>query len=316
MNWPLFILKRLSLIFLSLLILSLLIFILMNVLPGDVARTIVGRDATEQQVQIIRERLGLDRPVHIRYFDWLVNALAGNFGVSITLRAPVSSIIMRRAGYSLLLAMGASIVGFPLAIGQGFIAGLRRPRWLDHVLSKSAILISSLPEFLVALLLILLLSETAGWLPGTSMLRSGQTPLSNPRILVLPILSLVLIMTAYNLRITRASVIKVLNSDFIVAAELKGISLLRILLRHLAPNALLPTITVAAGYLGWLFGGLLVVEAVFAYPGIGNLIYSAARSRDVPLLQASVLLVACIRMFANMGADILYRMIDPRVDLS
>jgi peptide/nickel transport system permease protein len=312
MNLLKFLAKRIVSITASLLVLSILIFIMMEIVPGDLARTIAGREATPEMLQVLRIKLGLDKPPHIRYVIWLAGALRGDFGESLSLHASIGPILVRRAGHSLILGLGAAIIGLPLAILQGFIAGLRRPVWIDPLLSKTAIIIGSLPEFLVAIIVIFIFSQVAGWFPSTAVVRSGS-PLDNPLVLVLPITTLVLVMTAYNLRMTRASVIKTLDSEFIVAAELKQLPITTLMWKHVAPNALLPTITVAANYLGWLIGGLMVIEAVFAYPGLGLLIYSAAKTRDVPLLEASVLLVGGFRMFANLGADILYRILDPRV---
>ncbi|MFW6116170.1 MAG: ABC transporter permease [bacterium] len=307
--------RRLALIGISLLVLSLLVFMIMEVLPGDVARVILGLHATEQQAQALRVQLGLDKPPHIRYWLWLRGVLTGDLGESLSLHAPIGPVLARRTAHSLLLGLPAAVIGLPLAILQGFIAGLRRPPWLGHLLSTGAVIISSFPRFLIAMFLILLLSETAGWFPGSSIVETGS-PLHSPRILVLPLLSLVLSMTAYNLRITRASVVKVLDAEFVVAAELKQLPLHTVLWRHVAPNALLPTVTVVAGYLGWLIGGLVIIESIFTYPGLGLLIYTAAKARDVPLLEAAVLATASFRMIANLAADLLYGVLDPRVRFS
>jgi len=315
LNWVKFITRRLAALAATLLLLSVLIFFIMEVVPGDVAQMILGRNVTESSLAVLRQQLGLDRPAPVRYWEWLTGFLTGDLGVSISLHAPIGSILMRRTGHSLVLGFTAAIIGLPLAVILGFVAALHRPRWLDALLSRGTVVISSLPEFLIAMLLVLLFSQVAGWFPATAAVRSGS-PLDDPRVLVLPVTTLVLTMTAYVLRVTRASVKKTLDAEFVVAAEMKQLPLATILWRHVAPNALLPTITLVAGHVGWLIGGLIVVEAVFAYPGLGLLILTAAKNRDVPLLEATVLLAASFRIIANLGADILYRVVDPRVRLS
>ncbi len=315
MSWARYIARRLLLVAVSLLILSAIIFAVMEVIPGDIAQTILGRGATVQEVQALRVQLGLNHPFYVRYDDWLKGILTGNFGDSISLHTAIGPLLVQRGANSLLLAAVAASIGLPLSISLGFIAGLRQPRWLDQILSRVAVAIGSLPEFLVAMILILVLSHSLHWLPATSLSPSGS-PIDDPVVLVLPTLTMVLVMAAYNLRIARASVVRVSDSEFIIAAELKRLPLWTIVTRHIAPNAILPTITVAAAYLGWMVGGLIVVESVFAYPGIGSLIYSAALTRDVPLLVGAVMVIAGFRMLVNFGADIMYMLIDPRVRLA
>jgi peptide/nickel transport system permease protein len=286
----------------------------MEVIPGDIAQTIAGRGAPPEAVAAVRAQLGLDQPAVARYVDWLGGLPRADFGESISLHADVASVLFRAAQNSLVLAACAALIGLPLAISLGFIAGLQRPRWIDPVISRVALVIGSLPEFLIALLLILVFGQTLGWFPLTSL--AGGSPLANPSALVLPVMTLVLSMAAYNLRVTRASVVRVREMDFVVAAEVKSLPLRTIVRRHVAPNALLPTITVAASYVGWMIGGLVVIEAVFAYPGLGLLILNAAKAKDVPLLEGAALLVATVRLFVNLGADITYRLLDPRVRIS
>jgi peptide/nickel transport system permease protein len=210
----------------------------------------------------------------------------------------------------------ASVIGIPLAVALGFTSGLTRLNWLDRTLSTAAVLVGSLPEFVIAMLVILLLSQLLGLLPPTSWNAGDAWPFESPKTVVLPALTLVLLMLAYILRVTRASVKRVMAQEYIIAAEIKRLPRRTVWIRHVAPNALLPTITVAAAYVGWMMGGLVVVEAVYTYPGLGLLVLSAAKSRDVPLLEAAVLLAATFRMTVNFAADILYRIVDPRVRLA
>jgi peptide/nickel transport system permease protein len=311
--WLRFVIRRLAFICVSLLVVSALVFALMEVVPGDLAQTILGRGATPEQLQAVREDLGLDRPAPQRYLDWLGGALQGDFGESISLHADIGPLLRDRALNSLALAALAAVVGLSLAIALGFVAGLAS-RWADAVLSRVSVALGSLPDFLVAMLLILVFAEHLAWFPATSLSATGS-PLDNPKGLVLPALTLVVLMVAYIMRITRASVAKVIDAEYVVAAEVRQISRRRIVRRHIAPNAILPTITVAANYVGWMVGGLIVIESVFAYPGLGLLVLNAARTRDVPLLESVVFLVAAARMLTNFAADALYMLIDPRVRL-
>jgi peptide/nickel transport system permease protein len=300
---------------LSLLVLSALVFTLMEVIPGDLARTILGQFATEQQLQTMRVQLGLDKPPLVRYGEWLAKAVTGNLGYSISLNTPIAPLLVQRARNTFLVGVISIAIGMSLATFLGFVAGLRRPPWLDQPLSNLAVILGSLPEFLLALPLILVFSFTLHWFPATS-LAAADAPLQNPIALVLPVVTLVLGMMGYNLRLTRASVGRVMESEFVVTAELKRLPTLTIVARHVASNALLPTITVIGSYLGAFVSGLVIVEAVFAYPGLGLVILNAAQAKDVPLLLGAVLLVAIFRMVINLGADVLYRVMDPRVRLA
>ena len=315
LSWTRFLLRRLAFIVVSLGILSALVFTMMEVIPGDVARTMLGQFATEEQLQVVRTQLGLDKPPLVRYGEWLAGALTGNLGYSITLNTQIAPLLLQRARNTFVVGVISIAIGMSLATILGFIAGLRRPPWLDQPLSRLAIFLGSLPEFLVALPLIFLFSYALRWLPATS-LAAADAPFQNPTALVLPVVTLVLGMLGYNLRLTRASVARVMDSEFVINAELKRLPTLTIVRRHVAPNALLPTITVIGAYLGAFVSGLVIVESIFAYPGLGLLILNAAKGKDIPLLEGAVLFVAAFRMLINLGTDVLYRVVDPRVQLS
>ena len=315
MSWTTFLLRRFAFMLVSLFILSALVFTLMELIPGDLARTILGQFATDQQLQAVRAQLGLDKPPLVRYGEWLAGVLTGNLGYSISLHTPIAPLLVERARNTFLVGAISIAIGMSLATFLGFVAGLRRPPWLDQPLSSLAIFLGSLPEFLIAIPLILLFSFTLRWFPATS-LAAADAPWQQPVALVLPVTTLVLGMLGYNLRLTRASVARVLDSEFVVTAELKRLPVMTIITRHIAPNALLPTITVIGSYLGAFVSGLVIVEAVFAYPGIGLVILNAATEKDIPLLEGAVVLVAAFRMLINLGTDVLYRVMDPRVRLT
>jgi peptide/nickel transport system permease protein len=314
-SWTRFLLRRLAYLVASLFILSAIVFTMMEVIPGDLAHTILGQFATEDQLHALRAQLGLDKPPLVRYGEWLGGAVTGDLGYSITLHTPVAPLLLQRARNTFLVAIVSITLGMSLATFLGFVAGLRRPPWLDQPLSGLAVFLGSLPDFLIALPLILLFSYSLRWLPSTS-LDAADAPLQHPAALVLPVLTLVLGMMGYNLRLTRASVARVVESEFVITAELKRLPARTIVSRHIAPNALLPTITVIGAYLGAFVSGLVIVESVFAFPGLGLLILNAAKDKDVPLLVGAVLFVAAFRMIFNLGADVLYRVVDPRVQLS
>jgi peptide/nickel transport system permease protein len=308
-----FIIRRLAFMALTLFIVSIVIFAVTEVLPGDAAQSILGTQATEESLAALRERLNLDQPAHIRYVDWLVNAVQGDFGTSLRMNVPVLPLIMERLGNSLALAGLALLISVPLAITLGVLAGLRRGKPEDHAITVGTLAGVSMPEFVVGVVLILIFSSTFSLLPSSSLMEPEQNPFSNPAILVLPSVTLLAVTLAHTTRMTRASMISVMQSDYVRTAILKGLPWRRVVVRHALPNALLPTITIVAINIGWMIGGLIVVETVFSYPGLGQLIINAITNRDVPLMQGVALLVTFIYAFANLIADVLYTLLNPRI---
>ncbi len=308
-----FIIRRLGFMALTLFIVSIVIFAITDVLPGDAAQSILGMEATEESLEALRQRLGLDRPVHIRYLDWLGGAVQGDLGTSLRMNVAVGPLIMERLGNSLALAGLALLISVPLAITLGVIAGLRQGKPEDHAITVGTLAGVSMPEFVVGVLLILLFSSTLSILPSSSLMEPDQNPLSNPAILVLPSVTLLAVTLAHTTRMTRASMISVMQTDYVRTAILKGLPWRRVVVRHALPNALLPTITIIAINIGWMIGGLIVVETVFSYPGLGRLIINAISNRDVPLMQGVALLVTFIYAFANLIADVLYAILNPRI---
>lgn len=311
-----FLAVRSSLIALTLVTVSLVIFLITEILPGDVATRRLGQFATEQSVKKLREELGLDRPATERYLSWVGGALRGDFGDSLVQRRPVVDIVAHRLWPSITLAVFAFLVAVPSAVLAGIWAGVRPDTRGDRVLSTVAMVGISLPEFVTGLLLMLLFSSTLGLLPSTSTIPRGGTALTNPQILVLPTLTLTALLFAYVMRMTRAAVIEVMESHYVRTAILKGLPMRRVLFRHVVPNAMLPTISVVAANAGWLLGGLIIVENVFAYPGLGQLLLSSILTRDTPLLQAVTLIVAGTYAVGNLLADISYAVLDPRIRLA
>ena len=297
----------------TLLILSLVVFIGVELLPGDLATAFLGREATTTSLASLRAELGLDRPVMERYLNWLDDALHGDFGFSLARRRPVNELIGVRMRNTLLLGLTAGLIGLPLAIVLGVIAGLTRDRKPDIWISTIALLLMTLPEFVTATFLILLFAITWPILPAVTIVSTGAPIKEMLPNIVLPVVTLTFVMVAHNLRMVRTNVIDVMTSDYVQMAILEGVPYRRVVLRHALPNALLPTINLLAMYIAWLVGGLVIIEQVFNYPGIGTLMIQAVHDRDIPVVQSVVLLVASAYVLLNLGADLLTMVLNPRL---
>jgi peptide/nickel transport system permease protein len=308
-----FIARRLAFMALTLFIVSIVIFAVTEMLPGDVAVMILGSEATDESLAVLRTKLGLDQPATVRYIDWLAGAVQGDFGESLRMRTEVGPLVLERLKNSLALAGLAFVIGVPLALGLGIIAGLRKDRPADKAITMTTLLGISVPEFVIGSVLIIIFASLWPVLPAMSLIDPKANPLESIPFLILPAATLVLVMLAHTARMTRANVIRVMRTDYVRTAMLKGMPRGRVILRHVLPNALLPSITIIAINVGWMIGGLIVVETVFAYPGLGQLMIFAVTNRDVPLVQAVALLVAMIYAVANLGADVLYAALNPRI---
>lgn len=308
-----FLLRRFAFMALTLLIVSAVIFSVTELLPGDVAVMILGSEATDETLAALRGQLGLDQPAPQRYWNWLTSAAQGDFGESLRMRTPVGPLVLERLKNSLALAGIAFAIGVPLALALGVISGLRKDRPADKAITTITLLGVSVPEFVIGSVLIILFASIWPVLPATSLIDPKSNPLENAKYLILPALTLVVVTLAHLARMTRASVVRVMRTDYVRTALLKGVPRGRVILRHVLPNALLPSITIIAINIGWMIGGLIVVETVFGYPGLGQLMIFAVTNRDMPLVQAVALLVAMIYAIANLGADVLYAALNPRI---
>ena len=311
-----FLTRRLILIVLTLFFISLAIFVITQILPGDVAQMILGRGATPQDVETLRHQLGLDRPAYIQYLDWVGGIVRGDLGDSLYLRRPIAGILQNRLVNSLILAVFSFFVAIPSAVLAGIWAGTHRDSKGDRVMSTVSMVAISLPEFVTGMILIIIFSSTLRLLPSSSIILPGTTPLTRPQILVMPALTLTGVLFGYIMRMTRTNVIEVMQSNYIRTAILKGLTRGRVIYRHAVPNAMLPTISIIASSIGWLLGGLIVVEVVFAYPGLGRLLLDAISTRDLPLLQIVTLIIAVTYTLSNLVADLSYAVLDRRVRLS
>jgi peptide/nickel transport system permease protein len=305
--------RRLGLLALVMAIVSVLIFGIVQILPGDVAVMILGTSATPADLTALRQRLGLDRPAPLRYADWVSGALRGEWGTSLQYRVPVRPLVLERLQRSAALAALALAVAVPLAIGLGVLAALRRNGLFDQAVGLVTLVAVSLPEFIVGTVLILVLAFRFTVFPPSSLIDPGASPWAVAPKLALPVLTLVLALLAHMTRMTRASMLDVLEQPYIRAARLKGLRPRRVILRHALRNALLPTVGIVAINVGFLIGGIVVVETVFAYPGLGRLMVDAVNHRDVPVIQMAALVIALTYALANLAADLAYAYLDPRI---
>ncbi|MCH8224225.1 MAG: ABC transporter permease subunit [Chloroflexi bacterium] len=247
---------------------------------------------------------------------WRWGVLGGDLGVSPRSGVSILWMIKNSLPNSAILALFAFIVAVPSAVAAGVWMGIRPDTKLDRLVSQGSLLAISLPEFVTGILLILLFSSTLGWLPSSSIMLPGESVWSRPEVMVLPVLTITGALFAYIMRMARANVIEVMDSDYVRTAILKGLPMRRVVVRHVLPNAMLPTITVIANNVGWMFGGLIIVESVFAYPGVGRLLLTAIDTRDVRLLQSTALVIAAVYAFSNLTADLLYGVLNPRIRLA
>ncbi|MDI7863728.1 ABC transporter permease [Rhizobiaceae bacterium n13] len=307
------ILERLGLSAILLLAVSVLIFCGVEALPGDFATTYLGQSATPQAVANIRADLGLDRPLFTRYFDWLGGALQGDFGTSWASRNSVSEQIGNRLGNSLFLAFCAAAISIPLAILLGMVAVHYRNRFADRLINVVSLAAISLPEFFIGYLLILLFAVNLGVATFPATVHEGMSITQRLSAIALPTATLVLIVLAYMMRMTRAAILSVMSSAYMETAELKGVGAFRAIIKHAAPNAIAPIVNVVALNLAYLVVGVVVVEVVFVYPGMGQYMVDAVTVRDMPVVQACGLIFAAVYILLNMLADIIAIVANPRL---
>jgi peptide/nickel transport system permease protein len=290
-----------------------LTFLGMEMLPGDAARAALGRDATAQAVTQLRDEFGLDRPLTQRYGDWLGGVVRGDLGRSIPSGEPVTTIIGDKARNTGVLIVGVIGILIPLSLLLGITAAVRRDGVIDHTVSSSTLGLIATPEFVVGTMLAVLFAVWLKWLPPLSLL-DGTRPVSGQLdLLVLPVLTLLAAVVAQTTRMIRACMIDVLQLDYVEAARLKGVPERRVLLRHALPNALGPTIQVFAINIAWLAGGVVVTETVFQFPGIGSALTQAVAGRDLPTVEALVVLAAAVYVLVNLAADLLVTAMNPRL---
>ncbi len=292
---------------------SLIVFAITQYLPGDIARVILGREAGEAQLEVLRAKLGLDDPLPVQYLRWLGGFLSGDWGMSFSTNTPIMPLVLGRFRNSMMLAVLTLFIAIPLSIGLGVAAGLKENKTTDNVISISSLSVVGLPEFVTGLVLIQVFTFRLGLLPANSSIPPGTSFFEALPMLILPALTATLVLLAYVTRLTRAGVVEELKKPYVRTAELKGLSRRNLILKHVLRNSLLPTITVVAISIGWLISGLIVIENVFNYPGLGRLLMFAIDRRDIPLMQAIALITVVVFAFSNLFADILYAYLNPRI---
>jgi peptide/nickel transport system permease protein len=305
--------RRLLLMVPTLILASMLIFALAEVLPGNVGRSILGQYATEEAVAALNHQLGADRPLVVRYAAWAGKFVTGDWGESPILKIPVRPTVVAALWNSLILAGFALVLIVPTSIALGVFSGLRRDSALDRTITVSTLSMTVIPEFVSGVVLLYVFAVWLKWLPISAMPPDGSPFYDRFYYLILPAIPLMFLELGYIARMARVGTVQVLAMPYIRTAVLKGVPRSRVIFGHVLRNAMVPTVTVIGSQVGWLIGGLVVIETLFVYPGIGKVMVDAALSHDVPMLEASVLLVAIIYMVSNLIADIVVALLNPRI---
>ncbi|MCU0498732.1 MAG: ABC transporter permease [Anaerolineae bacterium] len=311
-----YLIRRVILLIATLWVTSMLIFGLTQLLPGDIARLQLGRDASPAQLSAFRERYNLDAPPIEQYIVWLGGFISGQWGVSYSSgNPPVRPLVFDRLENTLRLGVLTLLLSVPLSILLGVLAGLRENSPIDSLISVFSLGVVGLPEFVTGIVLISVFALGLGWLPATSLVRDTYSLGEWLRILILPAITATLVLLGYISRMTRAGVIEELKKAYVRTAILKGLPYRQVILKHVLRNALLPTITVIALSVGWLIGGLIVIENVFNFPGLGVLLVEAVKQKNIPVLQAVVMVIVFFLALSNLIADLLYAALNPRIRL-
>jgi len=302
-----FLLNRMASMLVTMFVISILVFVIAEVVPVDPAREALGRWAMEKAVEKLREELGLNQPAWVRYVDWISGCLRGDFGVSIHVRRPVLDLVVVRLKRSLILASLGFCFMIPLGLALGCIAGVAEGKLLDRIISLTSSVMVSSPAFVSGIYMIVIFSLWLGWLPGTSI------PDPEANAWVLPILTLALDEIGYLARLTRVTMAEVMRSDYIRTAVLKGIPRRKVIWRHALRNALIAPFTAIMLHVNWLIGGVVIVEVLFSYPGLGSLVLDAAMRNDVTLLEGATLVITFVAVASQVVADIGCFFLDPRI---
>lgn len=307
------IIRRLAMGVLTLLAVSVLIFGATEVLPGDVASAVLGQGATPETLAVFRQELGLDKPATTRYLEWFYGAVRGDLGVSMTNKRAIVEEVAPRFRNTMFLALFAALIAVPLSVGLGILSAINEGKPVDRVANVLSLMTVSVPEFFIAYLLILVFSVQLDWLPSLATVFPEMGLGERLYVTALPAVTLTLLVTAHMLRMTRASVLSVMSQPYIEMAFLKGLRRTRVVIHHALPNAAAPIIAVVALNLAYLIVGVVVIEVVFVYPGIGQLMVDAVSKRDLPVVQACGLIFAGAFVVLNTTADILAILVNPRL---
>jgi peptide/nickel transport system permease protein len=298
---------------LTLLAVSILIFAATEILPGDVASAVLGQGATPETLATFRHELGLDRPAYVRYLEWFFHAIRGDFGVALTNKRDILTSITPKFENTLFLAGYAALIAVPLAVGMGIIAAINEGKWIDRVVNIVSLAAISVPEFFIGYLLIFFFAVQLGWFPSLSTVFMDMGFTERIHVVALPAVTLTMLVTAHMLRMTRSSVLSIMSQPYIEMAFLKGLTRTRVIFVHALPNAAAPIITVIALNLAYLIVGVVVIETVFVYPGIGQFMVDGVTKRDLPVIQACGLVFAGAFIILNTTADVLSILVNPRL---
>ena len=308
-----YVLRRLVFLTITLLFTSLIIFTITRYLPGDPCRVILGREVGEAALENCRSELGLNNPIPLQYLNWLKNFITGDWGTSFSTKTDIYPLVMDRLRNSLWLAVISLAIAVPISIALGVFAGLNENKFSDSLINVTGLSVVGLPAFVTGVVLIQIFSFNLKLLPANSSIPPGSTFLEALPMLILPALTITLILLAYITRMTRAGVIEELKKSYVRTADLKGLPRRVVVIKHVLRNALLPTVTVVALSFGWLVSGLVIVENVFNYPGLGRLMVFAIDRRDLPLMQAIAMITVFAFALANLTADLSYAYLNPRI---
>jgi peptide/nickel transport system permease protein len=311
-----YVLRRVAQSVLALLGVSVVVFLLIHLVPGDPIRAALGVRFDQEIYDLLRARAGLDQPLFIQYFTWLGAALTGDLGVSFRSGAPVTQVLATRIGPTAQLALASLLIGVVVALPAGILSAVRQGKASDYVASGFSQIGVSIPDFWYGILLVLLFAVTLGWLPPLGYTAPTEDPVDFLRRLILPAATAGVVVGAILTRFVRSSVLEALNSDHVRLARAKGMPERWILRHHVLRNAWIPIVTITGLQLGTLLGGVVIVEVVFSWPGLGRLALEAVERRDYPLLQGAVLVIAAAFLLINLVVDLLYAKLDPRISVS
>ena len=307
------VLRRIAIGFATLIVVSVIVFLATNILPGDVAEIVLGQSATPETLAALRAELGIDQPAYVRYFTWLGDMFVGDLGISKAGGATIQSLISSRVGNTMTMAGLVAAISIPISIALGLWAAMHPGTWLDRIVTFGTLSTISVPEFFIATVLVLILAVELHWLPSTAYLTGSETFLQLLRALAMPLITLVIVVSAQMIRMTRAGILNVMSSPYIEMAILKGVPRRRIILRHAFFNAIGPIVNVIALNLAYLVSGVVIVETIFAYPGLAKLMIDGVQTRDLPLVQACAMIFCGTYVVLILLADVASILSNPRL---
>ncbi|MGU9957274.1 MAG: ABC transporter permease [Arenicellales bacterium WSBS_2016_MAG_OTU3] len=305
--------RRIGIGFAVLIVVSIIVFIMTSILPGDVAQIVLGQSATPETLAALRAELGMDQPGYVRYFRWLGDMFSGDLGTSKAGGASISSLIGGRLGNTMMMAGLVALISIPISIALGLWTAMHPGTWLDRIVTFGTLSLISVPEFFVATILVLILAVELHWLPSTAYLTGNENFFELMRALAMPLITLVIVISAQMIRMTRAGILNVMNSPYIEMAILKGVPRKRIILRHALFNAIGPIVNVIALNLAYLVSGVVIVETIFAYPGLAKLMIDGVQTRDLPLVQACAMIFCSTYVVLILLADVASILSNPRL---